>query len=158
MSNFSLEAWANFFYKNRLAFRVSECPTFKTALALTRPGLEDRKSVLNRRSLAGVLLEKADERITQETRDIRRGKMCTTSQDGWSNIHNESIIASTIQSGGKSYPLDSVEPGTNIKTAEYCFKLAKQSILYAEERYEAEVVGFVSDNESKMVNTREHFH
>jgi len=59
-------------------------------------------------------------------------KMCVISQDGWSNIHCEPIIATTIHCDGKTYPLDFVSTGSESKTATYCFEAAKKSILKAE--------------------------
>ena len=142
-----------FFYKNRIPFRVADCPTFHAALELTRPGLENKR-VLTRKKLAGPLLDRADQECHSETKDKLKGRLATTSQDGWSNVHMEPIIASTVQCEGKSYPLDSVEPGAERKTAAYCFDLAKKSIEYAESSFEVRIVGFVSDNESKMLNLR----
>ena len=76
------------------------------------------------------------------------------SQDGWSNIHREPIIATCIHVPGKSFLHDAVDVGDVTKDAEFCAELAKQSILSAEARYGCTVVGFVSDNEAKMVKVR----
>jgi hypothetical protein len=76
------------------------------------------------------------------------------SQDGWSNIHREPIIATCIHIPGKTCLHDAVDVGDVTKDAEYCAKLAKDSILSAEAKYGCRVVGFVSDNEAKMVKVR----
>ena len=81
--------------------------------------------------------------------------MCGISQDGWSNVGNEPIIATTLVVEGSSYPHDYKNPGSQKKTADYCFNLLKESIESAEDKYKVKVVGFVSDNESKMKRLRE---
>lgn len=44
--------------------------------------------------------------------------------------------------------------GDVTKDAEYCASLAKASIESAEEKYGCRVIGFVSDNENKMICVR----
>lgn len=87
--------------------------------------------------------------------------MCVVSQDGWSNVHNEPIIATTIHCEGTLYPLASTYTGTEKKTADYCVNLLKTTITSAENNYCATVVGFVSDSEPKMKalrKVRKYFH
>ena len=77
------------------------------------------------------------------------------SQDGWSNIHREPIIATCLHIPGKTFLHDAVDVGDVTKDAEYCANLAKTSIEAAERNYGCIVIGFVSDSESKMVKVRE---
>ena len=79
------------------------------------------------------------------------GKKVVISQDGWSNLHNQPIIATALHYPGKSLFLDAVDVGAEAKRAEYCFDLIKNSIETVEEKYQCSVVGIVSDNENKMV-------
>lgn len=77
------------------------------------------------------------------------------SQDGWSSVSQDPILASNVFCNGKTYPLDFHEAGSsNKKTAEYCFQLAKESIKLLEEKYSTTVIAFVSDNEAKMCKVR----
>lgn len=138
-----------FIFQNRIPFRVADDPSFHQALEETRPGLEKRK-ILTRKLLAGQLLDETDAVVSEDMKSLLKNKMCVVSQDGWSNVHNEPIIASTIHCEGTSYPLDSTYTGTESKTANYCFTLLKNTITSAENEYGATVVGFVSDNEPKM--------
>ena len=78
------------------------------------------------------------------------------SQDGWSNVRREPIIASCLHVPGKTFLHDAVDVGDITKDAEYCTQLAKESILSAEEKYGCTVIGFVSDSEAKMVKVREY--
>ena len=86
---------------------------------------------------------------------FHQGKYVTLSQDGWSNIHREPIIATCLHVPGKTFLHDAVDVGEVTKDAEYCASLAKASILSAEEKYGCTVIAFVSDSESKMVKVRE---
>ena len=79
----------------------------------------------------------------------------TLSQDGWSNIHREPIIATCLHVIGKTILHDAVDVGDTTKDAEYCAQLAKDSIKSAEEKYGCKVIAFVSDSENKMVKARE---
>ena len=76
------------------------------------------------------------------------------SQDGWSNMHGEAIIATGLHIPGQSFFHDAVDVGDVTKDAEYCVNLAKASISSAEEKYGCRVIGFVSDNENKMIRVR----
>ena len=51
------------------------------------------------------------------------------SQDGWSNIHQEPIIATGLHYPGKTVFHDACDIGSAEKNAEFCFDLAKSSIL-----------------------------
>ena len=79
----------------------------------------------------------------------------TLSQDGWSNIHREPIIATCLHVIGKTILHDAVDVGDTTKDAEYCAQLAKDSIKSAEEKYGCKVIAFVSDSENKMVKVQE---
>ena len=84
-----------------------------------------------------------------------QGMDVVLSQDGWSNVHQEPIIASCLHIPGHTFFHEAVDVGATTKDAPYCAELAKAAILSAEEKYGCRVVGFVSDNESKMVRVRE---
>ena len=86
---------------------------------------------------------------------ILQGKNVVLSQDGWSNIHREPIIASCLHVPRSSFLHYAEDVGDTTKDAAYCANLAKTSIVNAEEQYGCKVVGFVSDSESKMVRVRE---
>ena len=134
-------------FQARLPFLAVEDATFQVALNTTHPGIFE-KIRLNRKSLSGPLLDEANNRAENEMKQCLKGKLVVISQDGWSNVHNQPIIATNLIYDGESFPLDYVYTGSEKKTAEYCFKLLQESINNAEKEYKAKVVGFVSDNES----------
>ena len=89
------------------------------------------------------------------THSMYQGMDVVLSQDGWSNVHQEPIIASCLHLPGHTFFHEAVDVGAATKDANYCAELAKAAILSAEEKYGCRVVGFVSDNENKMVHVRE---
>ena len=52
-----------------------------------------------------------------------------TRWDGWSNIHREPIIATCIHYPGNTTFHDACDVGSTEKNAEFCFNLAKSSII-----------------------------
>ena len=141
--------WANFFYAARIPFLAAENDEFKKALEMTRPGFPVRS--INQRNLSGKFLENKFEEIESREFDLLAGKRVVISQDGWSNLHNQPIIATALHFPGTSLFLDAVDVGAEVKSAEYCFDLIKNSIEKVEQKHGCTVVGFVSDNEAKMV-------
>jgi len=51
-------------------------------------------------------------------------KEVTLVQDGWSDIHNQPVIASCVHTGNKSYFVIAEDTTSNKKTASYCASLA----------------------------------
>ena len=106
------------------------------------------------KKLAGPSLDKEYDKIDGEMRINLQGKDVVLSQDGWSNVRREPIIASCIHVPGHSFLHDAIDVGDVTKSAEFCADLAKESIENAEEKYGCRVFGFVSDNEAKMLRVR----
>jgi len=75
-------------------------------------------------------------------------------QDGWSDVHNTPIIANVLSTGESSYFLSTIDSGCNVKSADYCLKVAKEAIEEAATKFNCKVRSFVSNNEKKMVLIR----
>ena len=146
------EQWPRAFYKNRWSFHTAEDPEFRKAMEMMRPGIGER--LLTEKNLAGPLLDKEHDKIDGQMRKLLQGKDAVLSQDGWSNVHREPIIATCLHIPGHTFFHDAVDVGDVTKDAPYCADLAKTSITSAEEKYGCKVVGFVSDNENKMIRVR----
>lgn len=149
--------WADFFLKNRLSFRLADDPAFRAALEATRPGINGEngmKPLLTRKALSGTLLDEVEARCKKNLSSIVMGKNAVLSQDGWSDAHQEPVIAASLHCEGKTYPLDFETTGAETKSATFCAQLAKQSTEKAEEQYGCVIIGFVSDSENKMVKLR----
>lgn len=78
------------------------------------------------------------------------GEEGTLTQDGWSDIHNTPVIASSLHVKGKPYFLSAKLTGTSSKTAAYCQTLAEESMEEAASRFDCKVSAVVTDNENKM--------
>lgn len=55
-------------------------------------------------------------------------------QDGWSNVHNNPVIATCLHNGSKAFFVHTDNPGSNKKTSEYCTNLAEREIDYCEKK------------------------
>ena len=104
----------------------------------------------NCKHLAAYLL---DNHIIMIVKAELKGKDVALMQDGWSNIQNTLMIASTMQCGDKSYFLSTVENSTNKKTAAYCTSISQDTINEAVRVYEYNTTSVVPDNE-KMQDVR----
>ena len=62
------------------------------------------------------------------------GKSATLIEDGWSNIHNEPIVASCLQVEGKSYFLQSYDAEAMTKSAENLKEKCEETIKLASEK------------------------
>ena len=96
---------------------------------------------------------------TNQVRDIMRsdisGKTATLVEDGWSNIHNEPVIASSLQVDGKSYFLDSYYAGAMTKSGQNCASALQKTIKKASDEYNCIVRSVVTDNARNMEKMRE---
>ena len=118
---------------------MAEDPEFKKAMEMSRPGVGAK--LLTERSLAGTFLEKEHGKIDEQMRSRLQGMDLVLSQDGWSNVHQEPIIATCVHIPGHTFFHDAVDVGEATKDAQYCAELAKASIESAEEKYGCRVVG-----------------
>lgn len=144
------KAMAKFFYACNIPFRVSENRHFKDFIQVLRPGYEPP----NRKQLSGDLLNRINDDIMNKVQTELNGKTVTLMQDGWSDVHNTPIIANILSIGESSYFLSAIDSGCNVKSADYCLKLAKAAIEEAATKFNCKVRSFVSDNEKKMVLMR----
>lgn len=146
------KAWGDFFYSARIPFAAADNKYFHRAIEMTRPGMGNK--ILNRKMLSDNLLDDAFDAAETSMTEALNGKNVTVSLDGWSDVHRSPMIATSIHCDGVTHPLDTLNTGAVVKTAEYCAEQAVKSIKEAETKYHCTVVGFVSDNEPKMVRAR----
>ena len=141
---------ARFFYACNIPFNVAEHKEFKSMISLLRPCY----SPPNRKELSGQLLNKVHDQINEHIIEQTRDKDVTLIQDGWSDIHNNPVIATAIHTSSKTYFLSAVDTGAHKKTASYCASLFEKAISEAETKFECRTVGIVTDNERKMESMR----
>ena len=82
------------------------------------------------------------------------GKTATLLQDGWSNIHNQPIIANCLVVEGKAYFLNSIDTGSLSKTAENCKQICKDAMDLTKEKFGCNVRSVCTDNAKNMEKMR----
>ena len=95
-SLFDLEI-AKLFYACNLPFSVAEHPQFLRVLQLIRTGYKPP----TRKAIGSNLLDTVTDQLQEDMRTAIAGKSATLVQDGWSNCHNEPVVASCLQTSSK---------------------------------------------------------
>jgi len=85
------------------------------------------------KQIAGNLIDSVYDQLWSDMKKLIDGKTGTLVQDSWGNIHNEPIIASSLQVEGKLYLLDSHPTGSMMKTSENCKTLCEESFQKAKD-------------------------
>ena len=141
------EQIARLFYSCNLAFNIADNQIFKDTIELLCPGY----SPPSRKDIGGYLLDNVHEKLKTNLSHMRKdlvGKNAALILDGWSDIHNTPVIASSLHCDGKSYFLSAVDTGTNKKTAQYCTDIATNA--KADDTFGCNITGVVTDSEKKM--------
>lgn len=115
----------------------------------------------SRLDLAQELLNEVHEEIDNNMNaDISRMKNTNNRplvlmQDGWSNLHNDPILASSVSTGKETYLLKAKDCETVKKTAEYASEEAIDDMNNIKNKLGIDVFGLCTDNEPKMKRMRE---
>jgi len=141
---------AEFVYACNLPFSIVEHPTFITLVTALRPGYQ----LPTRKALGLTQLDKTHAKLQADMKSKLHGKIVTIQQDGWSNIHNDPIVASCVSVEGSSYFIDAKDTGSTAKTAQNCKEMIKDSKTFAETQYGCKVVSVVTDNAKNMERMR----
>ena len=100
----------------------------------------------NRYQVGGCLLDQSFSSVIDSYSEELKGKIVCMAMDGWSNVHNEPILALTLSVDGNIYINDCVDTAESRHTADYLVKIAENN---------AEKVGnFVTDNAANMAKMR----
>ena len=145
------EQYARGIYAGNIAFNAADNPQMRKFIEMTRGGTYVAPG---RKELAGHLLDTVSDECEGKLRQQLVGKNVILVQDGWSNVQNQPVIGSCLHTGDKSYFVGAVDTGTNKKTAQCIAQLADEEIKRCEKEYGCTVVGYISDNEAKMVAVR----
>ena len=127
---------ARAFYACNIPFLAAENEHMKQYISMLRGG---SYQIPSRKQLSTTLLDKVYTECKEILATNLKGKEVTLIQDGWSNVHNQPIIASCLHDGTKSYFVRSVDTGSEKKTADYCTKSAEEEIKFVEEEYNCKV-------------------
>lgn len=130
---------ARYFFSSNTAFRQIESTAFINMINYLRPGYKPP----SRKALSSTLLEtvydEVETSLQTELKSMSDTVGLTLCQDGWSSLHSDPIIASSIHVGKNTFLLSSKDCGVEKKTAEYCFEEAVESINICKEKYDKDV-------------------
>ena len=142
---------AEFVFGCNLPFSVVEHPLFRTLVETLRPGYRPP----SRKTLSSTLLDQEHNKLHSTMRGKLEGKTVTMQQDGWSTLHNDPVISTSVTCEGNGYFIDAQYSGANAKTAEYCQEMLLKSKTFAENTYGCKVKTIVTDNARNMSKMRE---
>lgn len=103
---------ARFFYSCNIPFSAVDHPSFQDLAESLRPGYKPP----TRKALAGSLLDSVFDKLHGDVTQELEGKVVTLVEDGWSTVHNDPVVATSLATGGKSYFLDAHDTGSMKKT------------------------------------------
>ena len=86
--------------------------------------------------LRGKLLEEASSEVDDLIKKEIQGHITnsfTLLMDGWMNVKNEAVIATSIHIGKTSFILNAVDCESNKKTETYCAQISTENIHYCQE-------------------------
>ena len=142
---------AKFFFSENISFVAAEGDEFKKLCEVLRPGYKPP----NRKIIGGRLLDHVYDEVIADTKEKMKAKdTVILTQDGWSSVTNDAVIAHSFYDGKTNYLLNVKDTGSNKKTAEYCFELLDEAISEIKDKYDKSVFGICTDNEAKMKKLR----
>lgn len=97
-----------------------------------------------------TILDKVYKEVEAEKSNTLKGSIAVLQQDGWSTNQNDAVIAHCLAVGSKNHFLSAESAGSKEKTAELCFEYLQKAKMKAEEQYNCEIVGVVTDNCNSM--------
>ena len=132
-------------------FRWIEHNEVKKMFAMLRPGYIPPSRV----TLAESLLDEVYQEEKNDCNVFLEGKIVSLSIDGWSNVHNEPIICSTITTGNGSVYLDrTIDTSGHPHNSNYLTDLATDLIEKCEMESKCKVCSIVTDNAANMNKMR----
>lgn len=150
------EQVALYFYATNTPFRHATHLEFIKLCNMLRPGYTPPSE----KRLAGTILDVVHKKAIEESKEILSGETVTMSLDGWSNVHNEPLICTSVikMSGdgdGDSFLTSTIDTSEHSHTAEYLCSVAKQSIIDCQEKFNVKVRSFVTDNAANVKKMRD---
>ena len=92
--------------------------------------------------------------LEDKAKKAANGTMATFCLDGWSNVANDPIIASSIQVHNKVYIVDIIDTNDEKHSAENLAIIADDHMQKAKEKYGVKIVAVVTDNAENMNSMR----
>ena len=119
--------FARYLYSQNIPFTSGgDNELFKTLCSALRPGYEPPKRTKLSEDLLVKVHDEVDERMKQDIR--KHSSVLVLSQDSWSSITNNPIIAHSLLVHGNSYLYHLENAGSNTKSAQYCASITSDLI------------------------------
>jgi len=84
-------------------------------------------------------------------REVLKNRTVSIALDGWSNVHNETIVCVTVTTEeGHIYLSDTIDMSSNAHTAEYLEEIAVSSVKKIELEFGCHVRSIVTDNAANL--------
>lgn len=145
------EQLARFIFSQNIPFVAVEGHQFAKFCEEMRPGYKPP----NRKAMSGRLLDTIHEEVLGEIKDeVSFKDTLVLTQDGWSSVHNDPIIAHCFNDGKKNFLLNIIDTGSAKKTGPFCFQLLDDAIQEIKRDFDKTVFAVCTDNENKMKNAR----
>uniref|UniRef100_H3AJX7 Uncharacterized protein n=1 Tax=Latimeria chalumnae TaxID=7897 RepID=H3AJX7_LATCH len=133
------------------SFHCIEQPEVKKAINMLRPGYTPPSKF----TLAGRLLNEVFQEEKIKCSEKLSGEFVCRSIDGWSNIHNESVVCATVTvDGGTVYLYDNIDISGHPHASEYLTALASDTIKSCEQEFKHHVTSFLTDDAANMAKMR----
>lgn len=132
-----------YFYSTNTPFIHADHTEFRKMVNALRPGFKCPSSY----QIGDSILNEVYDSIFVECKGKIKGETVCMSMDGWSNIHNEPLVCSSIiTQNGESFLVDTIETKAESHTASYLKELALDAIKKTEAQFGVKVRSFVTDN------------
>ena len=119
------------FYANNIPFKAVQSDIFKSLVSQLHPGYKPP----TRMRISNDLLDTVCGELQDNAKKNTNGKFATFCLDGWSNVANDPIVASSVQVDDIVYIVDIIDTGDQKHTGENLCQIALQHIEKAKENY-----------------------
>lgn len=141
---------ANYIYATNTPFQAVEHDQFIKIIRLLNPGYIPP----NRHQVRGDLLDQSFSSVMEAYSEELKGKTVCMAMDGWSNIHNEPILALTLLKDGNMYIIDCIDTAESRHTADYLVKVVECNAEKVKKRFGCTVRSFVTDSAANIAKMR----
>jgi len=142
---------AHYIFATNTSFRSVENTEFLKLVNMLRPGYTPP----NHFKIGNELLNEVYDQVSVNTKEGLAGKTVSMALDGWSNVHNESIICICVteMTEGCVYLLETIDTLDNSYTWDYLVSMTESAILSCE-KFGCIVSSVVTDNAANMSKMR----
>ena len=146
------EQIARIIYATSLPFRMVDHPEFIKFIHFLHPGYNPP----NRIDIGGKLLDTVHKNSLTSCSGLLHNQSVTMSIDGWSNVHNESVVCTTVTTMNSDiYLADTIDTSGHSHTSDYLVDIAVNSIKRSEKQFGCKVCSVVADNAPNVSKMRQ---